>query len=125
MEFNKEANHAANCAIHGAGAVDSLRDADVLHHMKDAVANGGLANGGGAAALILVKICRTEVGLQPDLIGARGTIEQGPTSAFHMEVTALDLATQYIIELCDSSEIPLQFESSNELELKPLHVSES
>ncbi len=61
--------------------------------------DGGFARAIGAAAFVLVCVRYTDAGFQADLIGGRGIVVHGARSPFHMEVTALDIATQYLKEL--------------------------
>ena len=72
-EFNKAADHVANCVIADGADVDTLRNVNSSELLEKAVAlqifsDGGFANGIGATAFVLVCVRDTGDGLQTEPI---------------------------------------------------------
>ena len=64
-----------------------------------AIINGGFADGFGAAAFVVVCVREHGGRFESILLGARGLLIKEARSAFHAEVTALDMATQFMCNL--------------------------
>ena len=103
-EYNKAADHVCNCVLAGAKDIDTLDTNAAARLIRTAVGlqiytDGGFIGHVGAAAFVVYGIFDGDGAFQIELIGARGVFIDGSRSAFHAEVSALDLATEWLVEL--------------------------
>ena len=103
-EFNATADHAANCILQDSSDVDTRSQSGLLDTLNDAVAvqifsDGGYANNEGAAAFVLTSVHDRGNHFETVIIGARGILMKNARSAFHAEVTALDIATEFLLSM--------------------------
>ena len=90
--------------MEAAPDVDTINEAELLSHLDTSIAlqlfcDGGFAAGRGAAAFVVTCVIDTGSGFQSLLLGARGCLLANSKSAFHAEVTAIDMATEFLTNL--------------------------
>ena len=61
--------------------------------------DGGFHAGVGSAAMVLVFILWDGNDWQREIVGARGILLQPAESSFHSEVAALEMATEFMLEM--------------------------
>ena len=102
-EFNKAADYVANCVLHKNCDVDNITVSAAVGAVTDAIAiqifsDGGYNFGKGAAAFVVTCVRWDGQQLHSELLGGRGILIKEARSAFHTEVTALDMAVQFMLE---------------------------
>ena len=103
-EYNTAAGHVANCILESQRHIDILDRADIFRHLTGAVVlqifcDGGYSGRMGAGAIVVTSVAQNGVGFKSTLLGAKGKLVLGARSAFHAEVTALDLAVELLLKL--------------------------
>ena len=72
----------------------------VTFHVQKHGSDGFFSAGQGAAAFVVCSVVVMDGDrLQSVLLGARGTLIEGARSAFHAEVSAIDLATEWLMKI--------------------------
>ena len=103
-EYDIAADHVANCILESQCDVDTLGNANISRHLMDAVAlqvfcDGGFSGRVGAGAIIVTSVKQNGEAFESAMIGAKGKLILGAKSAFHAEVTALDIAIEFLLNL--------------------------
>ena len=101
-EYNKAADHVANCGLAERRIVDTIDQRSMFQHLTDAIGlqvfcDGGFAGSAGAAAMVLYAIFPN----RRSLLGATVIYVEQARCSFHMEVTALDIATAFLKQKFD------------------------
>ena len=83
--------------------MDTVDSTAVLDHLQTAVgvqvfSDGGFQRRLGAAAFVGI-VCRDGCEFKHTLLGARACLIHGAKSAFHAEVSALDMACEFLATL--------------------------
>ena len=82
----------------------TLNEAEAVHIVQNSIGlqifcDGGYVQGKGAAAFVVAAIHANGESVETKIVGARGLYMTTACSAFHAEVTALDIATEFVIQL--------------------------
>ena len=96
-EYNTAADHVANCVLAHRIDYDTLRMEDLQASIPHCIGlqvftDGGYVNGLGAAAAVFNVVSASNGMFHSSLMGVCGQYMSSAQSAFHAEVTALDLA---------------------------------
>ena len=102
-EFIVAADHVATCVQKATHDIDTI-NRTLIANWSEVVAlqvfcDGGFALSGGAAAFVVTCIVSVGEGFETVVLGARGVWIEKPRSAFQTEVAALDLATEFCVNL--------------------------
>ena len=103
-EFNTAADYVANCVLHHKRDFNKITEHTAAEILQDAIglqvySDGGFNFGIGAAAFVVTCVKWDGERLQSVMMGSRGILIEGARSAFHTEVTALDMAVRFVLDL--------------------------
>ena len=103
-EYNTAADHVANCVLDKGADICTLSKQQALCIMKNSIGlqvfcDGGYVQGKGAATFVVCAVIDHDGVFKDKIIGAEGYFMSNAHSAFHAEVTALDVATEFLVKL--------------------------